>query len=137
MRAARAVVGPALVVVGLAHTALTAVLYPDAVRRMIDAGVLNAVTVDPQDVAARTAAFWFATTGVGLITTGVVVTSLEHHVAPLPRALPWVLLGVGVWGLVQLPVSPFWVFPVLAVVAEVRRRRQLRPASGVAAAAVE
>lgn len=127
MRTPRAVVGPALVVVGLAHTALTAVLYPGAVRRMLDAGVVNAVASDPTDVAARTAAFWFATTGVSLAASGVVVTSLEHRVSPLPRALPWVLLGVGGWGLVQLPASPFWVFPVLAVVAEVRRRRSRQP----------
>ena len=136
MRTARAVVGPALVVVGLGHTALTAVLYPGAVRRMIGDGVLNAVAADPEDVAARTAAFWFATTGVSLVATGLVVTSLEHRVAPLPRALPWVLLGVGAWGLVQLPASPFWVFPVLALVAEVRRRR-FRSAPSPAAGLVQ
>lgn len=122
MRVARAVVGPALTVVGVAHVGLTAVLYTPAVRRIVDAGVLNAVAVDPEDAAARTAAFWFATTGVGLVAIGLVVTSLEHHVTPLPRSLPWVLLGVGAWGIVLLPASPFWVFPVLAVGAEVRRR---------------
>lgn len=126
MRVSRAVVGPALTVVGVAHVGLTARLYPDAVRSILDAGVLNAVTADPAEAAARTAAFWFATTGVGLVATGLVVTSLEHHVVPLPRSLPWVLAGVGAWGLALLPASPFWVFPVLAVVAEARRRRPTR-----------
>lgn len=123
MRAARAVVGPALVVVGVAHTGLTLLLYPGVVQRVVAAGVLNGVTSDPDDVAARTGAFWFATTGVGLVATGAVVTSLEHHVCPLPRPLPWVLLGVGVWGVVLLPASPFWVLGALAGLAEVRRRR--------------
>lgn len=87
MSAARAVVGPALVVVGVCHTGLTPLLYP------------------------------------GVVATGLVVTSVEHHVAPLPRSLPWVLLGVGVWGVALLPRSPFWVLGVLAGVAEGRRRR--------------
>lgn len=123
MRGARAVVGPALVVVGVAHTGLTLALYPGVVQRVVAAGVLDGVTSDPDDVAARTAAFWFATTGVGLVATGAVVTSLEHRVSPLPRSLPWVLLGVGVWGVVLLPRSPFWLLVGLAGLAEVRRRR--------------
>jgi hypothetical protein len=126
MSTPRAVVGPALVVVGTGHTALTPVLYPGAVRRLLGAGVVGAVHADPEDVAARSLAFWFATTGVSLVVTGLVVTSLEHRAEPLPRSLPWVLLGVGAWGVVQMPVSPFWVFPVLAGVAEVRRRVRCR-----------
>jgi len=136
VRTPRAVVGPALVVVGLAHTALTPVLYPAAVRTVLDAGVLDAVASAPGDVQPRLLAFWFATTGVGLVATGCVVTALEHRVSPLPRSLSWVLLGVGAWGVVLLPASPFWVFPALAVVAEVRRRRAL-VAPAAARAAVE
>lgn len=136
MRAARAVVGPSLAVVGVVHTGLTLVLYPGAVRRVLAAGVLGGVAADPEDVAARTAAFWFATTGVGLVATGLVVTSLEHRVSPLPRSLTWVLLGVGAWGVVLLPASPFWVFGALAGLAELRRRRA-SPRRGAGAPAVQ
>lgn len=89
MRAARAVVGPALVVVGAVHVGLTPVLDPEAVRSVLDAGVWATIQADPDQVVPRSLAFWFATTGVGLVATGLVVTSLEHRVAPLPRSLPW------------------------------------------------
>ena len=91
-------VGPALAVVGVAHTGLTLVLYSS--------------------------------------TTGLVVTSLEHRVSPLPRSLPWVLLGVCAWGVVLLPRPPFWVLGALAGVAEVRRRRA-SPQRGAGATAVQ
>ena len=87
-------------------------------------------------MATRTAAFWFATAGVGLVATGAVVTSLEHRVTPLPRSLPWVLLGVGAWGVVLMPASPFWVLGALAGLAEVRRRRA-SPQRGAGAPVVQ
>jgi hypothetical protein len=119
----RALVGPLLVGVGVVHVSLTPLLYRDAVRGVIEGGVLDAVQSDPEQTAVRSLGFWFATTGVGLLTLGWAVSRIEHQEAPLPTALPAVLLGLGAWGVVLMPKSPFWVFVVLAAVAEVRRRR--------------
>lgn len=121
-RARRRVVGPLLVCVGAVHVGLTPVLYPEAVRGVLDAGVVDAMESDPGQTAVRALGFWYATTGVGLIAFGWATSVIEHRAPLLPRALPLVLLGVGAWGLLVMPKSPFWVFPILAVVAEVRRR---------------
>jgi hypothetical protein len=122
----RAVVGPALVVVGAAHTGLTPLLHREAVRGVLSDGVLNGVEADPGQVDVRALGFWFATTGIGLSALGWAVTVVERRPEPLPRALPAVLLGLGVWGVVLLPRSPFWVLPTLGLVAELRRRRERR-----------
>ena len=122
----RAVVGPALVLVGAAHTGLTLVLHGDAVRGVLADGVLDGVEADPGQRAARALGFWFGTTGLGLSALGWAVTELEHRPEPLPRALPAVLLGLGSWGVALLPRSPFWVLPTLGLVAELRRRREQR-----------
>lgn len=124
----RAVLGPLLVAVGAVHVALTPLLYPEAVRGVLGAGVLDAVQRDPEQSAVRSLGFWYATTGIGLLAFGWAVSEIEHRDAPLPRALPAVLLGLGAWGVVLLPKSPFWVFVALAVLAEARRRRGLSPA---------
>ena len=118
----RPVVGSLLLAVGAVHVGLTPVLYPNAVRGVLQAAVVNAIEPDPEQTATRSLGFWFATTGVGLMAFGWAVSVIERQARPLPRALPLVLLGIGTWGLVMMPASPFWVFPVLAVVAEVRRR---------------
>jgi hypothetical protein len=119
----RAVVGPALMVVGAGHVALTPVLFGEATTSLVRGGVVNAVQADPQLATMRALPFWFATTGVGLVVLGAVVTSVERLEAPLPRSLPWLLAGIGGWGIVFLPKSPFWALVALGVVAEVRRRQ--------------
>lgn len=50
------------------------------------------------------------------------MTALERRPAPLPASLPWVVAGVGAWGAVLLPRSPFWVLVAVGAVAEARRR---------------
>lgn len=68
----RPVVGPALLVVGAAHTALTGVLHPRAVRGVLRDGVVDAVTRDPAAGQERALAFWFATAGLAMSGAGVV-----------------------------------------------------------------
>lgn len=122
----RAIVGPAMIVVGVVHVAITPVLFPDAVRSVLDAGVVNAVEADPAQTQLRGIAFWFATTGIALVFTGWVVGLVERRTEPVPVGLPLFLLGIGAWGVVLMPKSPFWVFLVLAAVAAARRTGERR-----------
>ena len=122
----RAVVGPALVLVGAAHTGLTPLLHRDAVRGVLADGVLDGVRASAGQTGVRAHGFWFATTGMGLSALGWAITVIEHRPEPLPRALPAVLVGLGAWGVALLPRSPFWVLPTLGLVAELRRRRERR-----------
>ena len=126
MRPARPLVGPALVVVGVAHTALTVRLHRDGVRALLRAGVVDALRPGSPDPVRAALAFWFATAGLGMVGAGAVVTELERGPEPLPPALPWVLAGVGGWGAVVLPRSPFWVLVALGGAAEAGRRRRSR-----------
>lgn len=128
----RALIGPLMIVVGVAHVAITPVLYPDAVRSILAGGVFDSVGADPGLSQLRGLGFWFATTGLGLIFTGWAVKALERGRTPVPAALPLFLAGIGVWGVVLMPRSPFWVFLALAVVAVVRRATDRRSASPIA-----
>lgn len=119
----RAVVGPALVLVGVCHVGLTPVLFPDATFSLVRGGIVDAVRSDPALATLRALPFWFATTGIGLVGLGAVVTSVERRDARLPVSLPWVLAGIGGWGIVFLPRSPFWALVALGVVAGLRRRK--------------
>ncbi len=122
--APRPLVGPLLSAVGAMHVALTPAVAPVGFRSLLRARVVDAVEGgDPAEATERALAFWFATTGVGLAALGWAVTALERTPGPLPRGLPLVLAGLGTWGAVQLPRSPFWVLLLLAGVAERGRRR--------------
>ena len=45
---------------------------------------------------------------------------LERRREPTPKALPIYLAGLGLWGVLLMPKSPFWVFIGLAVLAAAR-----------------
>jgi hypothetical protein len=59
-------------------------------------------------------------TAVGAI--HVAITEQERRDPPLPASLPVTMAALGVWGVVLMPKSPFWVFGPLAALAAVRRR---------------
>lgn len=122
----RPLIGPLMIVVGVVHVAITPVLFPDSVASIVHAGVVNSIESEPDLGQLRGIAFWYATAGVGLIFTGWVITELEKRGGSTPPALPLILVGLGVWGIVFVPKSPFWVFIALAVVAALRHRRQHR-----------
>ena len=129
----RPLVGPLLVAVGTAHTALTPLLARTGFRAILRDGVLDAV--DPPgprraDATARRYAFWFATTGAAMVALGGVVTAAERGPDQVARTVPVALAGLGVWGVLTLPRSPFWVLLALAALAERRRRAGAAPGAG-------
>lgn len=102
----RAVVGPALVLVGACHVSLTPVLYPAGTASLVSGGIIDSVQSDPALAAMRGLPFWFATTGVALLGLGAVVTAVERQERPIPRSLPWILAGIGGWGRSSCPSRP-------------------------------
>ena len=107
--------------VGLVHVGITPLLFPESVRSMLDAGLVNSVEADPELTQLRGIGFWYATTGLSMVVSGWAVAVLERRPEGIPRALPLLLAGVGTWGVVLMPRSPFWVFFALAVLATARR----------------
>lgn len=122
----RAVVGPALVALGVLHVSVTAAVLPQSVDSILAGGVMGSIEADPAVAVERQAAFWYVTAGLGLVFTGWIVTVHERGLQPLPVALPVFLIGIGVWGVIMMPRSPFWAFLALGALAAVRGRRERR-----------
>lgn len=124
-------VGPLMIAVGVVHVAITPVLFPESVKSIMRAGVINSIDAEPDLAQLRGIAFWYATAGLGLIFIGWTIAALESRGGKTPAALPLFLAGLGVWGVILMPASPFWVFIALAALAAVRNRAQRRadPAS--------
>jgi uncharacterized protein DUF6463 len=112
----RPVVGAALGLIGVVHVAVTAMVYPDSVASIRRGGVVAAVEADPELVPVRGLGFWYVTSGLGTVALGVAVADLERRrlLRPHHAAL---LAAIGVWGVVLVPRSGFWLFLPLAAVA--------------------
>lgn len=115
--------GRLVIVVGGVHVAIAPVLFPESMRSILDGGVVNAVEADATLAQLRGLGFWYVTAGLGLLVTGAVVDDLERRAVPLPRAVPLGLGGIGVWGVVLMPTSPFWAIIGLGLLAARQRRR--------------
>jgi hypothetical protein len=112
--------------VGAIHLAITPVVYGAAVRSVVDGGIVASIEAEPALAERRGVGFWYATAGLAMIAYGVAIAERERQAAPLPVSLPVALTGMGAWGVVLMPKSPFWVFGPLAALAAVRRRALTR-----------
>lgn len=117
----RPVVGAALGLIGIVHVVSTPVLYPDSVASIRRGGVVAAVEADPELLPLRGLGFWYATAGLGIVALGVAVADLERADRLRPRHAA-LLAAIGLWGVVLVPKSGFWLFPPLAALAAGRRR---------------
>ena len=125
-------IGAALGLIGTVHVAMTTVFYPDSVASIVEGGVVAAVEAKPDLVPLRGLGFWYVTSGPGVIALGVTVADLERR--NQLRLRHAALLGaIGVWGVLLVPKSGFWLFLPLAALAV--RRGTARPAAGAAEAA--
>jgi hypothetical protein len=123
--APRPVVGLALTIVGIVHVLITPVVVGDSVRSIIEGGVVAAVERDPAAAVLRGLGFWYVTAGLAMIMLGAMVIWIERTTATVPMLLPWMLVGLTVWGVLLMPVSPFWVFLLIAFLAFRKARRPL------------
>jgi hypothetical protein len=110
------VIGAALGLIGIVHVAATPLIYPDSVASVLQGGVVAAVEADPELLPLRGLGFWYVTSGLGIVALGAAVADLEraHRLRPYHAAL---LAAIGLWGVLLVPKSGFWLFPPLAVLA--------------------
>jgi hypothetical protein len=105
-------IGPLLVLTGVLHVAVGAVLFAKPLAAILRDGVLDAVGRD----LARGLAFWFVLYGPVLASLGWIT---QHAVATGDGAalavVGWSLLGMGVVGAAVIPVSGFWILIALAL----------------------
>ncbi|CAN5680558.1 hypothetical protein BH24ACT15_BH24ACT15_17560 [soil metagenome] len=77
--------GTSLIVIGVIHTLLTPLLYPEAWRSVIEAGVLGSIEADEATKDLRSAGFWYATAGLSQVMFGSLVVATERRVGVVPR----------------------------------------------------
>lgn len=118
--------GPALMVIGIAHILLFAVLHADRWAAIARDGLIN--TVDGDD--KREAAFWAISGGPLLLTVGYLVHFIQARLGTVPAFPGWVFLAVGLFGGILMPVSPFWLFvPIgLSILRPARPATERSPA---------
>jgi hypothetical protein len=113
-------VGRWLLGVAALHTFVGLVAFAAPLRALLAPGAVDVLGAgDPR----RALAFWFLVSGVLTALVGYLTDRLERATGgPLPAALGWALLLLGVGGGVLAPVSGFWlVLP--AAVGALRRAR--------------
>ena len=126
----RPVVGLALTFVGIVHILVTPLVVGDSVRSIIEGGVVAAVERDPATAVLRGLGFWYVTAGLAVIMLGALVIWIERTTGSVPTLLPWMLVGLTVWGVLLMPLSPFWAFLVIALLAFRKARRPVSVTTG-------
>ena len=107
----RRYVGPAVMLIGIAHLIVVSVLFSDRYAGIVRDGLFN--TVDRDD--KREAAFWTMWFGVLLLTVGYLIRFVQAHLGTVPALPGWVLLVTGLGGGILLPASPFWLLVPLGL----------------------
>ena len=111
------VIGPLLVVTGIGHALVGAVLFSDPLAAIMDAGFINAI--EPPSYADephfdRIAAFWFLVFSPILVLLGQLTSrAVRRSDAHTLYVIACHLLAIGIVGVVVLPVSGNWFLIVL------------------------
>ena len=122
----RRYVGPAVMLIGIAHLIVVSVLFSDRYAGIVRDGLFN--TVDRDD--KREAAFWTMWFGVLLLTVGYLIRFVPAHLGTVPALPGWVLLVTGLGGGILLPASPFWLLVPLGLFILRPARSAVRSARG-------
>lgn len=124
----RRYVGPALMLIGIAHLIVFSVLFSDRYAGIARDGLFN--TVDGDD--KREAAFWTMWFGVLLLTVGYLIRFIQAHLRTVPAFPGWVFLVMGLGGGILLPASPFWLLVPLGLFILRPARPSVQSALGAA-----
>jgi hypothetical protein len=119
----RVTAGHVLGGIGVVHVALTPAFFPRAVQGIVDAGIVGAVERDPEERDARSAGFWYATAGLGMVALGAALARSERSAGVPPPVAVWAPALLAGWGVTFLPVSGFWTLLAPAALAAWRRAR--------------
>ena len=116
----RAIVGPALIVVCVLHTAMGVVGAGQELMDAIADGWVGAFTV------RRAVALWFLMTGFVGIVAGLAITALER-LNRMPWSVSLALLAVALIGVSAAPLSGFILVLAVALLAVWRSTRLRAP----------
>jgi len=112
---AERLLGPALVLLGFVHAAVTLVVFPDALADLGARGVAGAISSASPD--GLMAAFCFAILAPVLVLLGWVTShAIVAGDRVLLTVLAWFLSGIGALGALLVPVSGFWALLAIGVV---------------------
>jgi uncharacterized membrane protein len=112
---AERLLGPALVLLGFAHAAVTLVVFPDVLSELGARGVIGAISVDAP--GGLIGAFCFAILAPVLVLLGWVTShALATGDRVLFTVLAWFIAGTGALGALLVPVSGFWALLAIGVV---------------------
>ncbi len=125
--------GPLLVATGALDVLYVFVFHSKQLAAIAQDGFFNAV--DPSVAYAtfdRETAFWHLTFGLTAVILGALIYWSQNRMGTLPAFLGWALLALGVFGVVLMPVSGFWVIlPQAVLMIVVARQGPSRTAAQV------
>jgi hypothetical protein len=104
------------------------VFYREGTDGIVRAGVIDAVPSGAAASPEPAAAFWYLTAGIGVVLLGVLCWWAERRIGGLPAVVGWLLTAFTVWGVVLMPMSGFWLFGIVAILAFRTARRSGAPA---------
>lgn len=119
----RPLAGSLLAGIGVVHVLLSPVFYRESLDSIREGGVLASISADPDLEDLRSAGFWYATSGIGMVLLGQCVAHVERHEGAPPALAWWGVGGLAAWGTVFMPVSGFLSLVPVAGYAAFRRRR--------------
>lgn len=119
----RPVVGAAIGVIGVAHLLAAPLVVGDSVRSILDGGVVASVDADPALADLRGVGFWYVVTGIACVMLAALVVWIERKVGAVPTFVGWMFVALAGFGIVLMPLSPFWAFLVVAALAFRSARR--------------
>lgn len=97
--------GAGLMIIAGLHELVGLVEGFDVTVAILRDGVVNALGEDWM----RHALFWFHVTGLALFVIGDALRVIEEASGAVPARFGAMMLGVGIFGAVLLPVSGFWL----------------------------
>ncbi|MBH5319616.1 hypothetical protein I6N90_17610 [Paenibacillus sp. GSMTC-2017] len=107
-------VGVMLMLTGLLHTVVVLIFGATQLQIIVAEGFWNTVGSGQGD---RDAVFWSLLFGFMIIVTGYMVNWILKHKGIVPPAgFGWILLAVGLIGVIMMPVSGFWLVLPQAVI---------------------
>ena len=121
----RPTVGQLLIAIGVFHNVFGLVVGAEPLLAIAHDGFFATV---PDDAPWRMAIFWFETFGFMLMLLGASWHRSERSEGGLPAWFPGTLVALGAFGTFFMPVSGFWLFFAVALVA--RQRTLPAPMAG-------